>query len=434
MITSVLTPEGSSGSASSRQALGRRASFWTVAAVAALALWTSAAPTVSYPLYAAAWALTPTATTAIFAVYPIMLVVVLVVFGDLSDHIGRRAAILLGLTAMLVGVVLFAVAPSVGWVFAGRAFMGIGVGLSLSPASSAAVEFSAPAQVGRAGAVVTAATATGLALATLAGGALVQYAPWPLHLDFWVLAGVVAAVLVLAWFLPRPVIGDAVPPWRLRGLTVPRGLRAVFVASALAVTAAYALGSVVLALGAQVARQLVGSSNALVTGGILSVSAIVIGLVAIAARRQPPRLLISGGAIASIAGLGLFWIAASEHSLPLFLLAAAVTGVGYSGNFLGGLTLVNRHAPTHHRAGLLSSVLVIAYLMQGVAALSLGAVATGSGLQAALSTAWPAIGLLSVAALVLVLTLRPQPREQFHGEHGQRSEADLALAAGRRRD
>ena len=164
--------------------LGRRASFWTAAAVAALALWTSGAPSVSYPLYAAEWHLTPTTTNAIFAVYPIVLVVVLVVLGDLSDHIGRRACIVLGLVAILVGVVLFAVAPSVAWVFVGRAFMGLGVGLSLSPASAAMVDLSPPGQVARAGSITTAATATGLALATLVGGALVQYAPYPLHLDY----------------------------------------------------------------------------------------------------------------------------------------------------------------------------------------------------------------------------------------------------------
>ena len=37
--------------ASTHRTLGRRASFWTAAAVAALALWTSGAPSVSYPLY-----------------------------------------------------------------------------------------------------------------------------------------------------------------------------------------------------------------------------------------------------------------------------------------------------------------------------------------------------------------------------------------------
>ena len=65
--------------------LGRRASLWVAAAVAAMALWTSAAPTITYPLYAAQWHLDPTVTTAIFAVYPAMLVVMLVLFGDLSD-------------------------------------------------------------------------------------------------------------------------------------------------------------------------------------------------------------------------------------------------------------------------------------------------------------------------------------------------------------
>lgn len=389
---------------------GVRASFWTAAAVAALALWTSAAPSVVYPLYASEWQLTPTTTNAIFAIYPIVLVVVLVVFGDLSDHIGRRASIVLGLVAMLIGVLLFSVAPGVGWVFVGRALMGLGVGLSLSPASAAMVEFSPPGQVARASAITTAATATGLALATLAGGALVQYAPAPLHLTYALLAVIVAVVLGLAWFLPRHVAAEGTASWRLRGLTVPRGLRGVFAAAAVAVTAAYTLGSVVLAMGAQIARQLVGSDNVLVTGAMLSVSAVVIGVVAVVSRRLPPRTLVIGGAAASIVGLGLLTLSAATHSLATFLAASALTGAGYSLNFLAGLTLVNTFAPTRHRAGMLSSVFVVAYLMQGLTALLLGASATASGLEVALDLGSPAIGLICLTALVLVLTLARSAR------------------------
>ena len=87
----------------SRRVLGRRGSFWTAAAVAGISLWTSAAPTTSYPLYAKTWHLTPTATTAIFAVYPVVLVAFLLLFGQLSDFIGRRATMLYGVGAMLVG-------------------------------------------------------------------------------------------------------------------------------------------------------------------------------------------------------------------------------------------------------------------------------------------------------------------------------------------
>jgi NAD(P)-dependent dehydrogenase (short-subunit alcohol dehydrogenase family) len=84
--------------------LGERWSFWVAAAVIVHTLWTSAAPAVTYPLYAAQWHLTHTVTTAIFAVYPVAVVVALLLFGNLSDHIGRRTTILLGLAASLLGV------------------------------------------------------------------------------------------------------------------------------------------------------------------------------------------------------------------------------------------------------------------------------------------------------------------------------------------
>src|ERR1700733_9969317 len=122
--------------------LGQRASFWVAAAVVVHTLWTSAAPAMTYPLYASEWHLTPTATTAIFSAYPLLVVTVLICFGDLSDYLGRRKTMLLGLGASLVGVLLFAVAPNVYWLFLGRAFMGIGVGLSAAPSAAAMVEFS----------------------------------------------------------------------------------------------------------------------------------------------------------------------------------------------------------------------------------------------------------------------------------------------------
>ena len=61
--------------------LGRRASLAVSAGVAAHTLWTSAAPALTYRLYAQEWHLNYTATTAIFAVYPIAVVAMLVGFG-----------------------------------------------------------------------------------------------------------------------------------------------------------------------------------------------------------------------------------------------------------------------------------------------------------------------------------------------------------------
>src|SRR5260370_19371959 len=183
--------------------LGQRASFWVAASVVAHSLWTRAAPAMTYPLFAEEWHLTHTVTTGVFAIYPIVVAVVLVGFGDVSDYVGRRAAILWGVGASLFGTLLLALAPDVFWLFAGRAFTGIGVGLTAGPSTAAMVEFSGQGAAKRAATITTAAQAVGFAAALLLGGALIQYAPLPTRLNFWVLSAVLAALFPPPCFLPR---------------------------------------------------------------------------------------------------------------------------------------------------------------------------------------------------------------------------------------
>lgn len=63
----------------------RRASFWVSLGVAMHTLWTSAAPALSYRLYAEEWQLSPIQTTGVFAIYPLFVVGTLIFLGDLSD-------------------------------------------------------------------------------------------------------------------------------------------------------------------------------------------------------------------------------------------------------------------------------------------------------------------------------------------------------------
>ncbi|MEV8376127.1 MFS transporter [Kribbella sp. NPDC056861] len=385
--------------------LGRRATFWTAAAVAGLSLWTSAAPTTTYPLYARTWHLTPAATTAIFAVYPIVLVVFLLVFGQLSDFIGRRTAMLYGVGALLAGVLLFALAPSVGWVYAGRAVMGAGVGLALTPATAAVVEFSARGKAARASSITTAATAAGLALATIVGGALIQYAPAPQHLDFWVLLGVIALVVPFVWMMPRHTKDESQAPWRPRPIRVPKSIRLLYAAAALAVTTSFAFGSVFLALGAQLGRDLIGSTNIFVIGLVLAILSAVGGLTAIATRSVPAGRQVQLGTGTVLVALTLLQLSASAHSLPLFILTSLLGGISYGLLFSGGLGLISTHAPAHHRGGTVAAVYLVAYVGQGVVALSLGLIATASGLSTALLIGVLAIGVLAVSTFI-VATLR----------------------------
>jgi hypothetical protein len=93
----------------------------------------------------------------------------------------------------------------------------------------------------------------------------------------------------------------------------------------------------------------------------------------------------------------------------LFLIASIVTGVGYSFLFAGGLGVVSANAPAHHRAGTLSAVYLVAYFFQGVVALTLGSIATGSGLGLALEIGAGTIALFSLGAIALSLAIGARP-------------------------
>src|ERR1700688_3979718 len=117
--------------------LGQRASLWVAAGVVAHTLWTSAAPAMTYPLFAEEWHLTHTVTTGIFATY------------HRSGWLRRCVRLCRPARRNPVGCGLFArLHPAVRggprWALAvcGRAFMGIGVGLTAGPSTAAMVEFS----------------------------------------------------------------------------------------------------------------------------------------------------------------------------------------------------------------------------------------------------------------------------------------------------
>jgi MFS family permease len=389
--------------ASPRVALGRRASLFVSAGVVAHTLWTSGAPAMAYRLYADSWHLTHTVTTGIFAIYPVVVVLTLIGFGDISDHIGRRTTLLMGLGASLAGTVMFAVAPDVSWLFAARALMGVGVGLSAGPSTAAVVEFAAAGSGGnstpRAALITTVAQAAGFAGALLLGGALTAYAPWPTRLSFWVLAVLLALLLVATWFLPRRATTGTGVFWRPRWPFVPREARKPFAIASVAMMTAYTHGVLILSLGGEVAHDLIGSPNALVNGAVLSLFPIVFGTVAIVARPLTARTAMTLGAFASAAGMALLALAVALHGLSAFLLATAIAGVGYSLLFLSALRVINAAAPPQQRGGVLSALYLLAYLSMGMVAIILGIVATDWGFRLAVDLGAGVIALLSVATL-----------------------------------
>jgi hypothetical protein len=90
-----------------------------------------------------------------------------------------------------------------------------------------------------------------------------------------------------------------------------------------------------------------------------------------------------------------------NSTLVIFLTSTAISGMGYSLLFLGGLAEINAKAPAQQRGGILSALYLFAYLAMGTVAMVLGVVATKWGLGLAIRLGTGAIALLSGVTMVL---------------------------------
>jgi len=394
-----------------------KVSFWTIAFVLTLALWTSGAPSILYPLYIDRWHLNPLTTTAIFATYIVALEVMLLLLGNISDYIGRRASVLIGLSLLIAGTLLFAVAPSVGWVFVGRFIQGFGVGFIVGAGGAALADYN-PYRSTLPGPLNTATQAVGLTLATMVGAFLVTYGPSPLHLAYWVLDALLVVALILTTALPRQSARSTpnLTGWRPPGFHTPRGNARAYSVAASALSSGLGIAAIYLALGSQISHDLIAGANLIVSAATLSLSFALIAVGAWISIKVSPGRSIIAGAILGVVSVAALTAASGTRSLAVFLAASGLAGVAVGLLISGAIAVTIAAASARHRAGLLSSSFLVAYLVQAAVALGGGAIATATGVGVATDWVAAAVALICVAAAVLAVAARRSGRRGGESE------------------
>jgi MFS family permease len=382
-----------------------RWAFAAAAASLAVLFMGNNLPSALYGLFRMAFGYSSLTQTLLYAV-PVVLVILpgLLVFGTLSDMVGRRAPIVTGLAVFAAGDVAFMAAAGTGVLFAARLLQGTGIALATAAAAATLSDCAAGVATDRVRAQkIAAVTGTicitgGLALGPLMGGILAQYAPDPRVTPFAVHLVLVVICIILAARIPgRP--GAPAGKWRLARLHVPGAIRPGFPVIAVSGFLAWSVLGVFSAVIATLMKVILHTGNLAITAGTLTLMIGTSVVAQIGAPRLEPVTAQWTGLTTLAAGLLLLVAAAAAKSAALAVPALIGSGVGHGLIFAGNQSQITVATPAEERGTVLGVVYFINYLGLGVPVIIVGVMSLPLGLLTSTSIA----SVVIAAACVLLI-------------------------------
>lgn len=135
------------------------------------------------------------------------------ILGNLSDRFGRRPVLFLSLFCFGIDYLVMALAPTLGWLFVGRALAGIS-GASITTANAYVADVSAPADRAKSFGLLGAGWGLGFILGPVLGGLLGGFGP---RVPFLVAAGLAFANLIYGVLvLPETLAPERRRPFSFR--------------------------------------------------------------------------------------------------------------------------------------------------------------------------------------------------------------------------
>ena len=364
-----------------RRALPDRIGYALAAGVIGLGLFASVTPSPLYRAYSVLWHFSALTLTLIYATYALGVLASLLLFGGISDIVGRRPVLLGALGVLMAATVLFMLADSAAWLFVARGIQGLATGAALSAASATLLDLHPHRDPAGVGLTNGTAAAAGIGLGALVSSSLVRIGWEPRVLPYAVLLLLVAVAFAGAYWIPEPVRERSRFRLTAQRPRVPAAVRRPFVLAALAVLSSWSIGALFFSLGPQLALHLFNSTDVIVSAvGIVTLAASAV-IAQLFTARSPAWIATSVGSIALAAGMGLIVLAAATDSSVSYLAGSILGGAGFGAAFLGGLRALVAVIPPEHRAAVMAAFYVAAYASLSVPAVLAGVVVTHVSLQ-----------------------------------------------------
>ena len=360
---------------------GPGAGYWVIGAAFLLNMAFSAVPTPLYVIYQQRDHFSAIGGTIVYAVYAIGVIASLFLAGHISDWVGRRRVLVVGLLVNVLSAVVFIFAPSFAGLIVARIISGFAVGMVTATATAWMAELHAAAHPGgpsrRAQMVAIAANLGGIGVGPLVAGLLAAFVPAPLVVPYLVVGGALAILTLLVATVPETAKGVGQgTKWRPQHILVPAHTRAQFFAATGAGFASFAVYGVFNSL---VPNFLVGTLNdsSHFVAGVIAFAAFAAGALAqIALSRLALPSMLRTSVPVLFVGLVLFTLGMWMPSLAIFVLGGVITGGGAGLVFRGAMVAAGNSAPVESRGETLAGFFLGAYVGLSLPVVGLGIATT----------------------------------------------------------
>ena len=385
------------------RALGRPTGFVLAAYAFLITMVGTTLPTPLYPLFQERYGFGELLVTVIFAIYAFGVIAGLILFGGLSDEVGRKPLLLLGLAFSGANALLFLLAGSLVPIYAARIVSGFSAGIFTGTATAFLVDLAPEGRQRAATLVAVIVNLGGLGCGTLLSGVLADLAPHPLRTPFAVDLALLVPATLGVLLTPETVERRGVRV-RLQRLGVPPEVRGVFVRGSAAAFAAFAVGGVFSSVGPSFLGRVLGEHSHTLAGLLVFVlfgSSLVGQLIV---RRLSDRRALTVGCALQLVGAGLLGLAIGVESLSALFASSVVAGLGQGVVIGAALAAINQRAPVERRGETASSFFVVIYVGLSVPVIGAGLAIAAFSLKSA-GIAF-SIGVAALVAAVLVSQLR----------------------------
>ena len=331
-------------------------------------------PTPLYDLYAKRFGFHTLTITVLFAVYAAGVVLMLVLFGQLSDAVGRRPVMLSAVAISVASSLILAWAPGLSLLVLGRVVSGVAAGLMTGAGTAAVIDLFPPGRRAAGSTLAVAANTGGLALGTLLAGVLADLASRPLMTPYLVqvVLGVLAGAGLLVATRPRVAAGRK---FRFSRPRVPAGIRGNFVRADLSGGATFAVTGVLTSVSALFLVTVLHNTSHVLAGSVVAIVFVFMAGGQLAGRRMTPhRAMLVGCAGLVLAGVVLL-LALTLHSLAALLIAAVALGASGGMCLNAGVATTVGQVREDQRGGVSSAYFAGLYVFLAFPAIGVGVIA-----------------------------------------------------------